>query len=623
MICTDTRAACKRRTIVLTVLAALFLGSLSAGLSAAEPPAAPAAAAAAQPAAAAAQPAAGAQPAAAQAAPAASAPAAKAQSPGVQLYISPWWLGLVILSIMVWLYATSWACSDARGNSIDYPVVTTMMLGVGWAALVLVTLIHAAVSFLLLIAVVAGVVVYIRKRNRVVPEQQKLFGPAHLKRLFGNVPVLKNMITVRAGKGEYHVAIPLVNMRGRYLTAMLDEQPPMAEAGSIFADLVVRGCTSQARKVRFAFAKDKYVAQFHLDGVTHSAETFDADLGQKVLVCASLFLGLTAEGRPRQGSSKITAEMAGGDKVEVDAEIVAVEGKAALVLDFPNWTANLHKKGLEVLGVHPAVIKRLQAAATQTKGAIIVCGPPGCGKTTTLYGVAGLIDIFTTDVIAVEKKPEYELVSIRRWALAGDKPISQTFAELMREGPQAIMWGEMDGAEQASNLLQFADETGLVLTTMKAGDAAAALLTLAKLTGDGKLVGRSVSCVISQRLVRRLCTNCREQVEPNPALVSKLKLDPAQPGQWFRPVGCPACLNSGFRGQIGLFEMLIITEPVSKAIAAEGTTATAIRHSAGEGALRSMYQDGLTKVTAGITTLEEIGRVLKQTSGKPKKAGES
>jgi len=316
--------------------------------------------------------------------------------------------------------------------------------------------------------------------------------------------------------------------------------------------------------------------------------------------------------------------MAGGETTEISAEIAAIEGKPALVLDFPNWNAELYKKGLESLGVHGAVLKRLQTAATQSKGAVVVCGPPGSGKTTTLYGISSLIDIFTTDVIAVEKDPEVELVSIRHWSLPQDKSFSQAFAELLREGPNVIMWGEITEGEQASHLMQFADDEGLVLTTMRAADAAGALIGLSKLTGDAKLVSRAVSCVISQRLVRRLCVSCREQVEPNPALVAKLKLDPAAPGQWYRPVGCGACLNSGFRGQIGIYEMLIITEPVAKALAAGSTSPTAIRKAAGEGALRSMYQDGLTKVTAGITTLEEIRRVLTQPVGRTaKKAGES
>jgi len=591
--------------VLLAFLAALFLCSLSAGLVAAQGEA-PADAPAAE-------------------ATAAEAPETPAAAPGpiVRLYVNPVWLALVIASIVFWIYITSWAAGDARGIGMDYPVVTTVMLAVGWVGLIATLLIHAAFGFLLIIMVLAAYVVYVLKRNEHVPEQHRLFGAAHRARVFGGIPVLNKLATMGATEARDRMAVPLVNQQGKYLSDLMEEQPTLAQSGAILADFVVRAYTTQTRKVRFVAAGDRYVSQFLLDGVVQNVESFEPEVGQQVLACASVFLELAPEGHVRQGSATISAEMAGGEKEEVNAEILAVEGKPALVLNFPNWTADLSKKGLEALGVHSAVQKRLQTATAQQKGAIVVCGPPGSGKTTSLYGVTGLIDIFTTDVLAVEKTPEYELESVRRWPLPSDRPISQVFAEILREGPGAIMFGQVETADEASLLLKFSDDEGLALTTMKASDAASALMALKKMTGDGDLVGRAVSCVICQRLVRRLCHNCREQVEPNPTLVSKLKLDPADPGLWYRPVGCAACLNSGFRGQIGIFEMLIITEPVSKAIASASASADAIRKAAGGAALRSMYQDGMTKVTAGITTLEEIRRVLKQPVGAKPRKGES
>jgi len=607
---TDSVAPRRRRTVLLALLAALCLCWLNAGMVAAQaqaPPDAPAAESAAP------EGEAGAPP---------PPPAATAPGSTIRFYANPLWLLLVVVSICFWLYIASWAGGDARGIGMDYPIVTTVMLAVGWVGLMPMLLFHAAFGFLMIIMVLAAYVVYIVKRNEHVPEQHRLFGAQHMARIFGGIPVLNKLATLGAGATRERMAVPLVNQAGKYLSELLEEQPAYAQPVAILADLVVRAYTTQTRKVRFVATGDHYVSQFLMDGVVHNVESVEGELGQQVMACASLFLGLTSEGRLRQGSSKITAEMAGGEKAEIGAQIVAVEGKPALVLNFPNWTADLHKKGLEALGVHPAVLKRLQTAATQQRGAIVVCGPPGSGKTTTLYGITGLIDIFTTDVLAVEKTAEYDLESIRRWPLPQERTITDVFPEILREGPQAIMFGEIESADAASLLLKYAVEEGLALTTMRAPDAAAALLALKKMTGDGDLVGRAVSCVICQRLVRKLCRNCREEVEPNPALIAKLKLNPEEPGLWYRPVGCAACLDSGFRGQTGIFEMLIVTEPVSKAIAG-AASASAIRKAAGDGALRSMYQDGLTKVTAGITTLEEIRRVLKQPAGAPAKKGES
>ncbi len=613
MIRTEAVAGCTRRPVVTALLAALFLCWLGAGLTAAQTDAA--------------APAAGGQAAAAPAdgAPAAEQPAArqKERDPLTQFYMNPLWLLLFIVSTSAWLYASSWASLDSRGVGMDYPVVTAIILGVGWLGFLLMVLIHAALGFVLLLMMLVAIIVYITKRDAVVPTQHRIFGSYRMQQMFGNVPVL-NKLVMMGDKGEVErLAVPLTNAKGESLSALMTQQETFAQAGAILGDFVVRAGTTQTRKVRMVYAGDRYVAQFLMDGVVHNVETFEPEVGQQVLACASVFLGLAAEGRVRQGKGKIKAEMAGGQITEIAAEIAAIDGKPALVLDFPNWNAELYKKGLESLGVHGAVLKRLQTAATQSKGAVIVCGPPGSGKTTTLYGISSLIDIFTTDVIAVEKNPEVELVSIRHWPIDEQKPTAQVFAELLREGPNVLMWGEITEPDQASHLLHFASDEGLVLTTMRAADAAGSLIGLAKMTSDPKLVSRAVSCVISQRLARRLCTNCREMVEPNPTLIAKLKLDPAAPGQWYSPVGCGACLNSGFRGQIGIYEMLIITEPVARALATGSASPTDIRKAAGEGALRSMYQDGLTKVTAGITTLEEIRRVLTQPVGKAaKKTGE-
>ncbi|MFO8008657.1 MAG: hypothetical protein R6V05_13075, partial [Candidatus Brocadiia bacterium] len=160
-------------------------------------------------------------------------------------------------------------------------------------------------------------------------------------------------------------------------------------------------------------------------------------------------------------------------------------------------------------------------------------------------------------------------------------------------------------------LLRFAAEQGKVLAGLHAKSAPGALLALAERTGNVDLVSRAVTCVTCQKLVRRLCPDCRQSVAPNPELLRKLDIDPAEPGEWFAPGGCDACLGTGYRGRIGLFSMLIPVEEVNEALKQQGASAASIRKAAGSAALRTLYQDGLTKVAAGITTLEEVQRVLR------------
>jgi type II secretory ATPase GspE/PulE/Tfp pilus assembly ATPase PilB-like protein len=393
---------------------------------------------------------------------------------------------------------------------------------------------------------------------------------------------------------------------------------------NVLADLVTRAYSTQSTRVRlYPGEEDQYVSQFKMDGVLHNVESFGAEVGQQALASASLLLNIAEEGKIRQGSGRLYSDFAGDKRREINARIVSAKGKPALVLDFPDWTRNLHKNGLESLGVHPAVKKRIQAAVGQDVGSLIVSGEPRSGRTTTMYAAAREIDIFTTELIALEQEHEYDLEGVRLWDYGQDQPFDEAYTALLREGPEAIMLDEVGTPTQGERALTFAAGDGLLLTTLEAQDAASALLKLKEMTGDAALVARAVTCVTCQRLARRLCVACKEEVEPNPALVKKLKLDPESPGTWFRPVGCNECLRSGYRGQVALYEMLIITEPIGEALASPEATAADLRAAAGESALRSMYQDGLTKVTSGVTTLEEIRRVLKSGGRTPRqKAGE-
>ena len=170
------------------------------------------------------------------------------------------------------------------------------------------------------------------------------------------------------------------------------------------------------------------------------------------------------------------------------------------------------------------------------------------------------------------------------------------------------MFGEIRREDEARLLLRFARDEGKLLATVKAPSTAAALVDLVRLTEDAALVNNSVVCALGQRLIRTLCTGCREPVQPDPAYLQRLGMDPSQPGTWFRANGCHECLDSGYSGRTAIYSMLIVTDPVKAALAEPGATAGTVRHAAGQVALRTLQQDGLTKVAAGLTTFDEVCR---------------
>jgi general secretion pathway protein E len=540
---------------------------------------------------------------------AAPAPQAAPRLPG--LYMNPFWLGLVIVSTALWLYVTSWVSDDAKGVGLDFPKWAGLFAAAGGGGLLLALLIHAAFACLLVVAVLGTFVGYIVMRNQVVPESFKFLGREHRARLLSQVPGLGKLMGAAPRLRPVHVSLSLTNAAGGSLQQVAEQQQELSDGAGLVADLLVRAGATHAQKVRLQPSGEQYFVQFLLDAVLHNVEAVDPALAQQAVVAVAQLASLSSEGRMRQGTAKLFSDLPGHGQVEVEVQVASAEGKPVLVLGLPDWTADLYRSGLVSLGMHDAIVKRVKAALDQRKGALFVCGPPGSGKTTTLYSIIGALDIFTTEVAFVGKRAQHSIEQVRHWSLSEGRSFAEVFVDIVRETPHIIALGDLETAEQARSLLGYASDEGMTMTALRAEDAPEGLVTVLKLANDVALVRDSVVCVLSQRLVRKLCTNCREQVEPNPALLAKLKIGPEEAGVWYRPVGCEACLGTGYHGRTGIFGMLILTDPVKDALAQTGVSPGAIRQAAGKAAFRTLYQDGLSKVTAGITTLEEVRRVLK------------
>ncbi len=538
-------------------------------------------------------------------------PPGGAPSAAAGLYLSPFWLGALMVATALWLYLTSWVSDDAKGNGMDYMKHSAYMLGTGGLGLLLALLVHAAFVFLMFALYLGMFAVYVVERNKVVPEMLRIFGPHHRNRILAAIPVLNKVGALRSKSRAGKPAVDLTSEKGESLTDLLQSEPSLSPGGVALAELVLHAGATKTRRVRLHPAGDQYVAQYVLDGVLHNVQSLDSETGRQVLACASRLAGLSKDGRLRAGNGEISTELPGMGEMKIEVQTAVADGKPALTLAFPDWTHDLYLGGLAGLGMHETMVKRVKAALDQKRGALLVCSPSGGGRTTTLYAVAGMVDVFTNDMAVVEDRSEHELDHVRRWEFGADKSFTDVYADIMREGPNVILLGELNKSDQAEKVLDFASEGGLVLTTVRAPDSPECLLMLAKLTGAADLVPRAVTCVVSQRLVRKLCPSCRELIEPAPELLKRLNVDPADPGVWYKPAGCSACLNSGYQGRTGIFGMLILTDPVKKILQTPGATAQAVRQAAGQAAFRTMYQDGVSKVVAGITTLDEVRRVLK------------
>lgn len=544
------------------------------------------------------------EPAAEQASDAASQPSAGESEaepqPETGLYLGIIWLFLIIASVLGWLYVVSWVCDDAKGVGMNFRLWVSYLLGAGLFGLLLSILLHGALS-LVTVACVAGTFsVYVKHRNRVVPGQFKLFSKT--AKATAGAPAAAEGETGEEGGPQLTLEVDLLNESGRSLSQFVEGRPELFEAVRAIGDLVTRAVTGSARSMRLEPTGEEHIVRFDLDGVTRNVDAIPSEVGRVAVACVAKFGG---------GSrGRMTALLANGDKVEVTARAVKGKSGAALVVSLPDWTKDIYKGGFAALGMHESMAERVMRAVGTPRCAVLVSSPPDSGRTSTFYAIVSEIDIFTTDVVVLEQTIQHELEQVVRHEVDMASPeFPALFAGILRDEPHVIAVDELSSAKQGGPLFRYAADDGRLIATIEADNAGQATQRLL-LGVDPELVSQTLACVLNQRLLRKLCENCKEPLTPSRRLLEKLQIDPRQQGTWFKSVGCERCLNTGYRGRTAIFEMLLVNDGVRRVIAGGHASADAIRKAAGKSALRTLLQDGILKVRQGVTTIEEVRRVL-------------
>ena len=267
---------------------------------------------------------------------------------------------------------------------------------------------------------------------------------------------------------------------------------------------------------------------------------------------------------------------------------------------------------LDALGFDGPPRDRLMSVLELPYGILLVTGPTGSGKSTTLYTALSRLNTQERKIITVEDPVEYQLPGINQIQVKSQ--IGMTFAgalrAIVRQDPDIIMVGEMRDLETARIAVQSALTGHVVLSTLHTNDAASGVTRLLEMGVEDYLLTSTINGILAQRLVRRLCLHCREEFEPLPEVAAKFAkvADPNRPLRLFRPVGCDACNHVGYRGRLVITEVLLTTDAIRRAIL-NHATATEIQRVAVEEGMLTMYEDGLRKAMDGRTTIEEILRV--------------
>jgi general secretion pathway protein E len=267
--------------------------------------------------------------------------------------------------------------------------------------------------------------------------------------------------------------------------------------------------------------------------------------------------------------------------------------------------------GLEELGMPARVLDRVRAIAARPHGMLLVTGPTGSGKTTTLYAALGLRDALGEKIVTVEDPVEYHLEGVTQVPVHAQAGV--TFASalrsILRQDPDVVMVGEMRDPETAAIAIQAAMTGHLVLSTLHTNDAVDALPRLLDVGVADYLINATLDGILAQRLVRRVCAQCREEYRPEPEALARLGMEVPIGTRFLRGVGCPACRGTGYRGRMGVFELLEMSDGVRAALARRAEPRE-LRAVATRDAWAPMRADAWSKVLLGETTVEEVLRVV-------------
>ena len=376
--------------------------------------------------------------------------------------------------------------------------------------------------------------------------------------------------------------------------------------------LITQAVEARASDIHIEPYEGRLRARYRIDGVLRDVDAPPSTLAAAVVSRIKIMAKLNiAERRlPQDGRTKMairgreidlrvsTLPAMHGEKV-----VLRILDRGAAVFDFP------------ALGFESELLSQYRALLARPHGILLVTGPTGSGKTTTLYASLLTLNTSEVNILSVEDPVEYQLDGVNQVQV---KPqIGLTFANVLRsflrQDPDIIMIGEIRDGETAQIAVQAALTGHLVLSTLHTNNAAGTVTRLLDMEIEGHLLNSTVNGVLAQRLVRTLCPDCRQPYHPLPDLAREMALHRHTQGEpvLYRAVGCRRCGGTGFRGRTSILELLVMTDAI-RAQVLRHADARAIQHAATEQGMRTMLEDGMRKALAGVTTIEEVMRVIRE-----------
>lgn len=385
-----------------------------------------------------------------------------------------------------------------------------------------------------------------------------------------------------------------------------DEAPMILLVNSIFFKAVQQ----RASDIHFEPFEREVKVRYRVDGVLYNILTSPKRLQSALISRVKIMAGMNIAEKRLPQDGRISLRI-GGREIDIRvSDIPTAHGERLVlrILEKSNESLNLSE-----IGLSKKDLKSMEGLTALAHGIILVTGPTGSGKTTTLYSALSRINSPEKNILTIEDPIEYQLQGIGQ--IQVNSKIDLTFAKglrsILRQDPDVIMIGEIRDVETAGIAIHASLTGHLVFSTLHTNDSAGAVTRLLDMGIEPFLVSSSVVAIIAQRLVRKICQNCRQAYVPSAEEYQKLGLPADSNHSFFKGTGCSACLNTGFKGRSGIYEILLLDDEIRNMILAKADSSQ-IKATAISKGMVNLREDGAKRVVDGLTTTEEVLRVTQE-----------
>jgi type II secretory ATPase GspE/PulE/Tfp pilus assembly ATPase PilB-like protein len=557
---------------------------------------------------------------------------------GPGMYFHPLKLLAVLVIYLMWVRTCWWVDQDCQYVKLPTARWNPIVILCGVAGLLLVWIVPVFwASYLALVTLfLAPTLLYVGTRNELVDEDRRVLTPAHLRSL------AERYLRLSFGKkgAPERSRLPPVRFIGKSTDARSEDPNRVRRASESpqymqALQLVYKAILSRTTDIHMEPTKEEMTVRYRVDGILQPAITYDRSDGDAVLNIFKVLAALDITEKRLAQDGSFSAEVRGeaddsssdGDEAPVrlidfriaTAGSVSGEKMVMRILDRSRAINDLSK-----LGMRERMREQIHGIAVQPHGMLIVCGPTGSGKSTTLYACMAEIDRYQKNVITVENPVEYHIDNVTQIEInpKAGKTFATELRSILRQDPDVIYIGEVRDNETAEIACQAAQTGHMVFTTLHANDTVMAVGRMLELGVKPYMVASSVSAILGQRLVRVLCPKCKVGYRPNPEMLRRANLPVDKIKLFYRPPKveknedgepinvCPNCNGTGYRGRTGIYELFILTERIREMIK-DNPNIDAIRHEALKSGTILLQQDGMRVVMEGETSIEELLRVSK------------